>query len=464
MSYPHPTDEGIAITTAAHGRARDDPIKEAPPMAVLNPLEHLYAARQASRVFMKPIHLMARMGQGMLSAPLVPGLDDGSGWGTRAAFAALEMVETTTRHYGKPEFGITSTAVVTRTGDIISTPVHIETVWSHPFCNLLRFRREAVPGAQLEAQPKVLIVAPLSGHFASRLRNTVEAMLPEHDVFITDWIDACEVPLAAGRFDLDDYTQMLIDIFRFIAETGGERVSVLAVCQPGVPALVAASMMAEARDPARPASLVLIGSPIDAMRNPTPSNEFAASKSLEWFRQNTIVRVPWPNRGAMREVHPGFLQLYSLLLMNPRRHVEAYVDHFRHLAEGDEDRVLTHRRYYDDYLAVMDLPAEFYLQTISRVFQEHLLARGVYDYRGQRVTPAAITDIGLMTIEGEKDESTGLGQTQAAHELVTGLPDSLRRAEFVKGAGHCALFSGPQWCGRIQPMVRAFVAAHRRAI
>jgi poly(3-hydroxybutyrate) depolymerase len=346
--------------------------------------------------------------------------------------------------------------------DGLDTPVVEEVVWSSPFCKLLHFRRDTA-AAEARGDAKVLMIAPMSGHYATLLRGTVEAMLPEHDVYITDWADARDVPLAMGEFDLDDYSDHLVSMIEQLSQDG-ERVSVMAVCQPGIPAMVAASLMAMDGNPRRPASMVLMGSPMDTARSPKQPNDLAQSKPLGWFENNVVVMVPWPNRGVMRRVYPGFLQLSSFLAMNIDRHVDAHVSQFQNLVRGDGDGADEHNRFYDEYLAVMDLTAEFYLQTIERVFQKRLLAEGEYRYRDRLVEPAAITDVALMTIEGEMDDITGLGQTEAAHDLCTGLPAAMHQHYTAVGVGHYGVFNGSKWRTLIQPQVRDFIAAHRQPV
>jgi poly(3-hydroxybutyrate) depolymerase len=414
----------------------------------------LYHAYEMTHAAISPMRAAARLSQEVINNPLNPMAEH---YGTRAMSAALEMFINATRRYGKPEWEIDSTLV-----DGEETPVEIVPVWSRPFCQLLHFRRTGAAVAQRN-DPAVLVIAPLSGHYATLLRGTVRSLLPEHDVYITDWQDAREVPLSLGRFDLDDYTDYVIEMCAHLAEETGERPAVLAVCQPGIPALAAASLMAEDDHPARPASLVLMGSPIDVARNPKQPNEFARRHSMAWFERNVIVRVPWPNRGFMRRVYPGFLQLSGFMAMNVDRHLDAHVNQFRNLVRGDGESAESHRRFYDEYLAVMDLTAEFYLQTVERVFKKRLMALNEYHYRDRLVRPAAITDIALLTIEGEKDDITGLGQTEAAHDLVTALPESERMHYVQKGVGHYGVFNGSRWRNEIYPRVRDFIAAKRRA-
>jgi len=413
----------------------------------------LYHAYEMTHAAISPMRAAARMGQEVIRNPLNPLSEL---YGSRAVSAALEMFISATRRYGKPEFGIETTVVGGR-----DTPVMEAVVWSRPFCNLVHFVRDGAEAAAAN-HPRVLIVAPLSGHYATLLRGTVVSMLPEHDVYVTDWVDARDVPLTEGDFDLDDYTDYLIDMIEYLGRDG-ERVSVMAVCQPGVPVLAATTAMAEDKNPLRPSSIVLMGSPIDTARNPKQPNELASARSLAWFENNVIVRVPWPNRGFMRRVYPGFMQLSSFLAMNVDRHVDAHVNQFQHLIAGDGDSAEAHRRFYDEYLAVMDLTAEFYLQTIERVFQKRLLATGDYRYRDRPIEPAALEDVGLMTIEGEKDDITGLGQTEAAHDLASNLPQARRQHYVAKGVGHYGVFNGSRWRNLIQPAVRDFIADQRQA-
>jgi poly(3-hydroxybutyrate) depolymerase len=413
----------------------------------------LYHAYEMTHAAISPMRHAARMGQEVIRNPLNP-VSDSYGW--RAMSAALEMFINATRRYGKPEWEIEATEI-----DGVEVPVVIEEVRAKPFCRLLRFRR-AGPLAAERNDPKVLMIAPMSGHYATLLRGTVAAMLPEHDVYITEWVDARDVPVGYGGFDLDDYTDYVIEFCELLAG-GGERPAMMAVCQPGIPAVVAAALMAQGSNPRRPSSLVLMGSPIDTACNPKRPNEIATRRSLAWFERNVIVHVPWPNRGFMRRVYPGFLQLSGFMSMNIDRHVDAHVRQFENLVRGDGDSAEAHRRFYDEYLAVMDLTAEFYLQTIERVFQKRLLARGAYRYRDMLVDPAAIRDIPLLTIEGEKDDITGLGQTEAAHALVPNLAAADKQHFIARDVGHYGVFNGSRWRTMIQPQVRDFVRAHRQS-
>ena len=293
----------------------------------------------------------------------------------------------------------------------------------------------------------------MSGHYATLLRGTVQAMLPEHNLYITDWRDARAVPLAVGPFDLDDFIDYIIDFVHFI----GTDTHVIAVCQPAVPALAAAALMAAWNDPCRPASLTLMGGPIDTRRNPTVVNQHAQSRSLDWFERNVIDYVPWPNPGFMRRVYPGFIQLTGFMQMNLERHLEAHKSLFNHLVKGDCDSVQQHRFFYDEYLAVMDLPAEFYLQTVEKVFQEHALPEGTLRHRGHRVDCGAIRDITLMTVEGERDDICGLGQTEAAQGLCKKIPPEQRYHYVQPGVGHYGVFNGTRWRTEIQPRIREMI-------
>ncbi|MGF1447612.1 MAG: polyhydroxyalkanoate depolymerase [Pikeienuella sp.] len=375
----------------------------------------------------------------------------------RSTAAALEMFVHATKRYGKPEFGIAEVEVG---GEMVPIEEHV--VLEKPFCRLVHFQRRSVV-AEARNDPPVLIVAPMSGHFATLLRGTVEAMLPEHEVYITDWIDARDVPLTEGRFDLADYTDYVTEFCQFLAQ-GGERPAVMAVCQPGVPCLVSAALMAEDRDPARPSTLVLMGSPIDTRVNPTEPNVLATTRPLSWFEKNVIVVVPFPNRGFLRRVYPGFLQLSGFMQMNLDRHVDAHLDQFRNLVRGDGDSAAAHRTFYDEYLAVMDLTAEFYLDTVKKVFQEHALPEGTLDHRGRPVRLDAISDIALMTIEGEKDDITGRGQTEAAMGLTPNLPDAKKFAYVQPKVGHYGVFNGSRFRNFIRPKIRDFIRAGRTMV
>jgi poly(3-hydroxybutyrate) depolymerase len=364
--------------------------------------------------------------------------------------AACEVFERSTRRYSRPEWRIESTLV-----GGARVPVHIETVWERAFCNLLHFERvfEHMPR---RPQPRLLIVAPMSGHYATLLRGTVEAFLPNHDVYVTDWIDARTVPLAAGRFDLDDYIDYIISILHFL---GGD-VHVVAVCQPSVPVMAAVAVMEAQDDHAVPRSMVLMGGPIDTRVNPTAVNALAQSRGVDWFRRNVITKVPFPHPGLMRDVYPGFLQLHGFVSMNLDRHIEAHRNLFHHLIQGDGDSAQKHREFYDEYLAVMDLAAEYYLQTVDTVFVRHALPNGAMTHRGTPVHPEKIRRVALLTVEGEHDDISGVGQTAAAHRLCVNIPEELKTHWLQPAVGHYGVFNGSRFRAEIAPRISDFVLSH----
>ncbi len=364
--------------------------------------------------------------------------------------AAMEMFERSTRRYGKPEWGLDSTLVG---GE--RAPVHIEIAWQRPFCNLLHFQRMFCHMPR-RPQPKVLIVAPMSGHYATLLRGTVEAFLPNHDVYITDWVDARMVPLAAGRFDLDDYIDYVVSILHYL---GGDT-HVIAVCQPAVPVLAATALMEAAKDPYAPRSITLMGGPIDTRSNPTAVNILAEERGVDWFRRNVITKVPFPHPGVMRDVYPGFLQLNGFVSMNLDRHIDAHKELFFNLVKADGDSATKHKEFYDEYLAVMDLPAEYYLQTVDTVFVRHALPKGEMTHRGNPIDPAAIRNTALLTIEGENDDISGVGQTEAAHRLCVNIPSD-RKAHYLQPAvGHYGVFNGSRFRAEIAPRIADFMLTH----
>jgi poly(3-hydroxybutyrate) depolymerase len=359
--------------------------------------------------------------------------------------AGAELFERLTRRYGKPVFGLTSTTV-----DGVAHDVLEEIVWSRPFANLLRFVRPTLPGHM--EQPKLLIVAPMSGHYATLLRGTVEAFLPTHQVYITDWSDARAVPLALGHFDLDDY----VDYLQAMLEHLGPGVHTLGVCQPAVPLIMTVALMEAEKNPCAPATMTLMGGPIDTRRSPTAVNQLAEKRGVEWFRTHCLQTVPFPYPGAAREVYPGYLQLSGFMAMNLDRHVNAHVDMFKHLVKGDGDSAEKHREFYDEYLAVMDLTAEYYMQTIESVFVRHSLPKGEMTHRGTRVDLAAIRNCGLMTVEGEKDDISGVGQTQAAHDLCVNIPPAKKLHHLQLGVGHYGVFNGSKFRSQIAPRIGDF--------
>lgn len=370
----------------------------------------------------------------------------------RSMAASLEVFERATRRYGKPEFGLDHTVI---DGEPVS--VHQKTVWSKPFCDLLHFERCLPPGHPRD--PKILLVAPMSGHYATLLRGTVEALLPYGEIYITDWQDARMVPLAEGSFDLDDYIDCTIEMIRFL----GPDTHVVAVCQPSVPVLAAVALMEEDKDPLSPASMTLMGGPIDTRVNPTAVNRLAQERPLKWFEENVVMNVPWPQPGFMRKVYPGFLQLSGFMSMNLDRHMIAHKDFFFHLVRNDGDSAEKHREFYDEYLAVMDLAAEFYLQTVDTVFIRHALPKGEMMHRGRLVRPESIRNTALFTVEGENDDISGVGQTEAAHHLCRNIPANMRAHYVQPHVGHYGVFNGSRFRREIAPRIVQFVRDHRKS-
>jgi len=360
--------------------------------------------------------------------------------------SALEVFAHAAAPRGKPEFGLHTTMVAGR-----KVVVEEEIILRKSFGQLKRFRRQGVEGGQ-----KLLIVAPMSGHYATLLRGTVERMLPGHDVYITDWRDAKLVPLEEGRFDLEDYVDYLIEFLEAI----GPGAHMLAVCQPSVPCYAAAAIMSAGKHPCRPKTLTMMGGPIDTREAPTAVNTLATQRPHAWFQQNVIATIPYSYPGAGRKVYPGFLQLAGFMSMNLGDHMNSHWEMFKHLVQGDGESADRTKEFYDEYRAVCDMTAEFYLQTVDLVFQRHALPKGEWVHRGVRVDPAAITDVGLLAIEGERDDISGLGQTKAALTLATNLPDADKRYYMAEGVGHYGIFNGSKWRDRIAPVVEDWIAAH----
>jgi len=408
-------------------------------------LYHLYELNQAA---LHPARATAEAYRLLFRNPLNPASHTPLG---RGAAAALELFERSTRRYRKPAWNIDTVTVDGR-----EVPVRPVTLMSKPFCNLVRFER-ALP-ARRRKDPKVLVVAPMAGHFATLLRGTVRDLLPDHDVYVTEWQDARFVPRAAGPFDLDDYIDYIIDCIRYFRGN----VHVMAVCQPTVPVFAAVSLMEAKRDRAVPRSMVLMAGPIDARQSPTAVNRFADGKPLSWFLHNVITQVPWPYPGMMRLVYPGFLQLSGFMGMNIDRHLTAHRDLFHNLIRGDGDSADKHREFYDEFLAVMDLTAEYYLQTIETVFLEHKLPKGEMHHRGTLIDPAQVSRVALMTVEGEKDDISGIGQTGAAQTLCKNLPEALRAHHLQPGVGHYGVFNGSRFRAEILPKIREFLRVHQR--
>ena len=402
----------------------------------------LYQLYEWQRATLAPMRLLAHGALSLLDAPFNPLRPTPVG---RIAAAALDSFEHATRRFGKPEFGHAQTMI-----DGAAVAVHETVVATRPWCDLKRFRRDA----HRPDDPTVLLVAPMSGHYATLLRGTVEAFLPGHDVYITDWRDARDVPLMVPDFTLDDYIATVMDFVRLL----GPRTHVVAVCQPAVPVLAAAALMNEGEKRAAPRSMTLIGGPIDTREAPTAVNQFAKRHDLDWFRRNVIHPVPFGHPGFLRQVYPGFLQLAGFLAMNLDRHVEAHWQMFQHLVQGDGEPLAAKRAFYEEYRAVMDMCADYYLETIRAVFHEHLLPRGLLTFRGHRVDTTAITRTALLTVEGERDDISGLGQTRAAHRLVPHLPAAMQRHWEQKAVGHYGLFNGRRFREEVAPRIHAFIA------
>ena len=402
----------------------------------------LYQAYQLQSDAMAPLRLMSEIGS------TVFGLSKSDGGVLRKVSAALDVFSRLRLTHSRPDYGIHAVGFAQD-----SVPVEEEVVVDMPFGRLLHFKKAA--GAVLEDQPKVLLVAPLSGHFATLLRETVRTLLQDHDVYITDWHNARDVPLSLGGFSLDDYIDHMIHFM----ETIGPGSHVVAVCQPCVAALAATAIMAEDDNPCQPRSLTLMAGPVDCRVNPTAVNELANSKPIEWFEKNLISRVPLPHAGFMRRVYPGFVQLSAFLSMNPERHKQAFKDLYRHLVDGEQEKAHGIKTFYDEYLAVNDLPAEFYLETIVKVFQTYDLAKGELMYRGRLVDTKAIRRTALMTVEGERDDICAVGQTVAAQDLCGSIRPYLKNHYVQTGVGHYGVFSGKKWNQQIYPRVRDAIHA-----
>lgn len=412
----------------------------------------LYSLYEMTHLAVAPVRAAAMAQAAFLRSPLNPASETEM---VRSMTAATDVFEAVTRRYRKPEWKLPTTRVNAVSVDVTPRPV-----WSSTWCNLIHFERDAEQLKRARGDrkdPAVLIVAPLSGHYATLLRGTVEAFLPEHEVYITDWSDARMAPLLAGRFDLNDFVDHILEMIRTI----GPGAHVAAVCQPGPAVLAAIALMSEANDPALPATMTFMGSPIDARKSPTVPNKLAEERPFSWFEQNMIHTVPMFYPGAFRRVYPGFVQLASFMGMNWNKHVDAHKEYFSNLTKGDEDSTEKHREFYDEYLSVLDLTEEFYLQTIRDVFQEHLLPRGLFLHHGKPVRPAAIRNVALMTVEGEFDDISGIGQTQAAHDICGNVPSVMRIDHLQPGVGHYGVFNGRRFRTEIYPRMREFIRTHQ---
>jgi poly(3-hydroxybutyrate) depolymerase len=402
----------------------------------------LYDTYQAHSDVLAPIRLIAEFFRGVLTQPW-PLIEDAPL--VRSAAAAMELLSNSGMSHDRPEFGIHKVVVG---GEEVG--VSEEVVASHPFCRLLHFRKDGH-----HDEPTVLVVAPLSGHFSTLLRGTVQTLLLDHNVYVTDWINARNVPLIYGRFDLDDFVDLIIRFVRLL----GPRIHVVAVCQPSVAVLAATSLLAAAQDTCQPATMVLMGGPIDTRASPTDVTRFAEAHALDWFDRTVITTVPARYPGAFRRVYPGFLQLAGFLSMNLDRHVSAHWSMFQNLVKGDGESAAATRAFYKEYTSVMDLPADYYLQTIKRVFHDHDLPLGRFQIRGELVEPAAINQTALMTVEGERDDICAPGQTAAAQDLCTGIPPAKKMQHLQPKVGHYGVFHGRRWQTETYPKIKAFIRA-----
>ena len=413
----------------------------------------LYQLHEMGRAWLAPMTFWADAAAKMYSAPgsWLSGVPNAP----RIA-AGYELLYRLGKDYSKPAFNIKSVTVDDR-----EYPVIEREIIRKPFCRLVRFKRysdSTVGVDDLRDDPTVLVVAPLSGHHATLLRDTVRTLLRDHKVYITDWTDARMVPLSEGPFHLDDYVDYIQEFIRHI---GARNVHVISVCQPTVPVMAAVSLMA-ARGEETPLSMTMMGGPIDTRKSPTQVNNLAFRRPITWFEQNLVQPVPanYPGRG--RRVYPGFMQHMGFVAMNPERHAQSHVEFYEHLVQGDLEDAQSHREFYDEYNAVLDLAGEYYLDTVRVVFQEHRLPKGTWSVRGERVRPAAIGNTALLTVEGELDDISGLGQTQAAHALCKGIPDAHHKHYTVMGAGHYGIFSGRRWRTQVYPVIRDFISKYEK--
>jgi poly(3-hydroxybutyrate) depolymerase len=408
----------------------------------------LYQLHELQRAFLTPLAAFTDAGSQMFSNPYSPLSYTPM---ARQIAASYELIHRLGKEYEKPEWNLPSVEI--GQGKAARTVAVSQTVTrALPFCNLLHFERHGHTGQD----PKVLLVAPLSGHHATLLRETVRTLLPDHDIYITDWVDARMVPASAGPFHLNDYVRYVQEFLRLL----GPDLHVVSVCQPTVPVLAAIALMASNDDPCQPRSMVMMGGPIDPREAPTEVNNLATTKPYSWFESQLIHTVPPRFAGAGRRVYPGFLQHAGFVAMNPDRHMKSHYDFYQHLVRGDDSDADAHRRFYDEYNAVLDMPAEFYLDTIKMVFQEYALPKGTWEVDGQRVTPADIRKVALLTVEGELDDISGQGQTRAAHTLCTGIPAADKEHYTAMGCGHYGIFAGRRFRETISLKIAAFIRAH----
>ena len=409
----------------------------------------LYQLHEMQRSLLHPLMQWAEASSKLFTNPVSPLAH--TPFSQRIA-AGYELMYRLGKEYEKPEFGIKHATVNGKDVHIIERVIE-----SKPFCKLLHFRKD-MPEKEFKAlkQPTVLLVAPLSGHHATLLRDTVQALLSEHDVYITDWIDARQVPLSEGAFHLNDYVKYVQEFIRRL----GPDMHVISVCQPTVPVLAAISLMATNKDPKLPKTMTMMGGPIDPRKSPTQVNNLAVEKKFSWFENTVIYAVPPNYPGFGRKVYPGFLQHAGFIAMNPGRHAQSHREFYMHLVRGDDEPAEIHRKFYDEYNAVLDMPAEYYLDTIKTVFQEFRLPQGTWEVDGVFVRPQDIKDVALMTVEGELDDISGAGQTQAAHDLCSNIPAEMQEDFVVPGAGHYGIFSGRRWRETVCPRIAAFIKKH----
>lgn len=403
----------------------------------------LYDLHELQRSFLTPLAAFTDTGSQIFSHPYSPFAYTPV---SRQIAATYELVHRLGKDYEKPAWGLGTTEI---NGEQVA--VVEETVLHKPFCNLIHFKREK--SSDVAGDPRILLAAPLSGHHATLLRDTVRALLPNHEIYVTDWIDARMVPASAGPFHLNDYVKYVQEFIQFL----GPDLHVVSVCQPTVPVLAAISLMAANKDPSLPRSMVMMGGPIDTRESPTQVNRLATTKPYSWFENNLIHRVPSRFPGGGRPVYPGFLQHTGFVAMNPDRHLRSHYDFYLDLLKGDNDDAEAHRQFYNEYNAVLDMPAEFYLDTIKVVFQEHQLPSGTWEIDGQKVDPAAISSVALLTIEGEFDDISGQGQTRAAQKLCSGISQDRKEHYTAQGCGHYGIFSGRRWRETICPKIAAFI-------
>jgi poly(3-hydroxybutyrate) depolymerase len=403
----------------------------------------LYSAYELQRNLLASASAVATASMEFLQHPANPFAYFGGG---PLLASALDVFAHAAAPRGKPAFNLPTTEI-----DGVTVPIVEALEARKTFGQLRHFVRKG-----REGDPKLLIVAPMSGHFATLLRGTVARLLPNHDIYITDWADARDVPLEDGTFDLDDYVDYLTSWLEYI----GPGAHMLAVCQPSVPCLAAASLMSAEKHPCRPRTLTMMGGPIDTREAPTAVNELAEERPLSWFQQNVVATVPFSYPGAGRKVYPGFMQLAGFMTMNLGNHLMSHWHMFRHLVQGDDDSADATKKFYEEYRSVCDMTAEFYLQTVEEVFKKHSLPKGELMHRGTRVDPGAITDIGLLAVEGEHDDISGIGQTKAALKITPNLPDALKKYHLAKDVGHYGIFNGSKWRGRIAPVVEEWIRTH----